>query len=336
MTPTTIQTPPPERAPLGDCQPEPFQFDHGQRCPVGEVAGPVPESSRWIQPISVSPDGALLASAYRNGRVIWRTGDGGVERVLGPAGSATVLAWSPDGYELVSDDCEGHLMRTDAACGRDLGSFAGHRSPSPELRATTGVAFNSDGSVLYSVGSDKALVAWSVASGEEIGRTSVPEQAWALAISPGGTHLVVSHEGGGVVVDASSLAIMSEIVEVTAHLWSFASDDELVATLSEGAPVLMDLDGGNRRDILAGVEAPLMVQVHDGMAAVCSRTAVSLAPIDASTPPITLESDDILSSSVVSVAFAPDGKTVYANSEAGGISAWSVPDGARKFTFKSP
>lgn len=125
--------------------------------------------------LSFSPDGTRLAVASLGGEVGIRWAvDGSLLRVLEHGAAARGIAWHPDGARLAvpCDDWLVHFW--DVETGRRAAVFAGHKAQ--VVTAT----FSQDGTLLATIGWDKAAGLWDV------------ERAQALLMYPvsGGTRFV--------------------------------------------------------------------------------------------------------------------------------------------------
>jgi WD40 repeat protein/serine/threonine protein kinase len=127
--------------------------------------------------VAFSPDGALLASADRDGTVtLWPVGAPGAARVLrGHRGRVMEVAFSPDGRRLASAGSDRTVRLWDVASGRIIAVLRGHTN------WITTVAFSPDGSWLASGGTDRTVRLWHPVTGALL-RTIGPLTAGVIVI----------------------------------------------------------------------------------------------------------------------------------------------------------
>jgi hypothetical protein len=101
------------------------------------------------------------------------------------SGPVLGCAFAPDGKTFVSASGDGTLKLWDAATGKELRTFTGHKA------YVRGCAFSPDGTRLVSASDDQTLKLWDAAGGKEL-RTFTGHKAdvWGCAFSPDGTRLV--------------------------------------------------------------------------------------------------------------------------------------------------
>jgi RNA polymerase sigma factor (sigma-70 family) len=173
---------------------EPPARDANQGQPAGEKPA---RTDRYGDPL---PDGTLV----RMGTVRFRHAEG-----------VTCCTFSPDGKTLISGGHDYTLRLWDAATGKELRRFLGHRG------AVRNLALSPDGSVLASTGDawrgqePGRIFIWDVGTGKERARLLGPEkQAACLAWSPDGKTLAAGGEDGSV-----RLYVPAEEKEVRRLAW---------------------------------------------------------------------------------------------------------------------
>jgi WD40 repeat protein len=141
-----------------------------------------PGHAAVISGLSVSPDGAHLASAnFDEALTIWDWASGRALRHLNQQRRLLTVAYSPDGGTLASAGWDGMLHVWEAATGRHLREWRGAADRVGCLD------FSPNGKYLASGGPEAPLTLWEAASGKEIHRLS--GRTFVLAFEPSGTKL---------------------------------------------------------------------------------------------------------------------------------------------------
>jgi WD40 repeat protein/DNA-binding SARP family transcriptional activator len=168
------------------------------------------------------------------------------------------LDWSPDGRTFVTEGPEGsgQVDIRDARTGASVRSFPGHRGDIND------VAFNHDGTLVATTGSDGAARIWDVAAGEELHTILRPGYAdawgvWGPSFSRDGTLFSAAWPGDGVVtvVDVATGRTVREIGSVS---WprdtSFDPTSAQLAIASWLLPMarVVDVASGNEAVTLEG------------------------------------------------------------------------------------
>ena len=131
-----------------------------------------------IKGVAVSADGALLASAGADRRILLRDlRQGGATQVLtGHEGSVERVAFAPDGSQLASAGADGSVRLHDVATGLEVRAL---RSHADEVRA---LCFCAAGQVLASGGRDRRVCLHDARSGELLRRET--HEDWIRALLP--------------------------------------------------------------------------------------------------------------------------------------------------------
>ena len=137
---------------------------------------------QWdAQCISFSPDGRLFAITTDSAVQLWNVGSWTVNNTL-PAGSPTVVAFSPDGKTLAaSGDTAGIDIKLWDYYGNSIKTLTGHTN------WINTIAFSADGKILASGSVDKKIWLWDMVNGNQL-RVMLGNNAEvnAVAFSPDG------------------------------------------------------------------------------------------------------------------------------------------------------
>jgi WD40 repeat protein len=122
----------------------------------------------WVNDLAVTPDGALAASAGRDGRVcLWRLPGGRKIKTLRGKGSIFCLAMHPSGQVLAAGGADGIVRLWKLPDGKELAQLKGHEA------GISCLAMSPGGDLLASGSGDSTIRLWTVPGGNSIARLAV-------------------------------------------------------------------------------------------------------------------------------------------------------------------
>jgi WD40 repeat protein len=172
------------------------------------------DHSDAVYSVAFSPDGKLLASGGADRAVkVWDVATGTRLYTLGESTDwVYAVAWHPDGRHLAGAGVDRSIRVWDASAagGRVVQSVFAHAGPVNRL------AYNVNGSTLYSLSEDRTAKAWTAAAMAE--RTVYPRQPdtpLALAVRGDGKQLALGrYDGAVVLLDEASGKVQSQPLPV--------------------------------------------------------------------------------------------------------------------------
>jgi WD40 repeat protein len=262
-----------------------WHFPIGQQFgePLGQYHGPVSS-------VAISSLGTTIASVGSSGRVyLYDRATGGLLRVM-PSGLKRVdaIAFAPNGRALaVAGAANTHAIRLlDVATGQMIARL-------PVSGAVLSVAFNSDGSMLVSGGTDRVVRLWNVATGKQSGELAGHRGAvYTVAFNPAGTE------------------VASGSADRTVQLWNVRTQKGVQTIAQPDAVFGLAFSPNGRMLASGGADATVRLwQLKKGRFV----------------PALVLTGDTGL---VRSVAFSPDGRTLASASSDRTIRVWDVASGS--------
>lgn len=182
---------------------------------------------RGVSTAAISADGRTTATAVAEGThttiQLWDSGTGRIRSRLRMAGSTLpmIVALSPDGRMLATEDGQGNEQLVDAVTGHLVRTFGGGRVPAGQSAFSGSVAFSPDGHSLAIAGSDGTARIWDVVTGRlRTALTVNSDSLTSVAFSPEGRSLATSSYDG------------------KAYIWDVATS-HLRATLTTARPVIL-------------------------------------------------------------------------------------------------
>jgi len=147
--------------------------------------------------VTFRPDGRMMAFLSDNSQVVrlWDVTNGQeVRRMIGHEYAVWSMAFSPDGYLMVSGSGDFTLRLWDVATERKI-----WKSQTLDIRA---VAFSPDGTLIASAGSGDAMARlWDATDGTELQRLDGDQcPMYSIVFSPDGKHLIMAGEERAIVV----------------------------------------------------------------------------------------------------------------------------------------
>jgi WD40 repeat protein len=298
------------------------------------------ESSYTTGSISLafSPDGKTMAAAHGPVRLVDLASGRDLWRLESDSLHASVIAFSPDGKLIASDQSSGH---NSTICIWDKEGGKKIRELSSESWHIYGVTFSPDGKCLAVAGSGAAHI-WQVNTGKLMYRIPGRESSLcSLAFSPDGTELAVSwgYEANLHFLDASTGKLL--------RTWEIPEDSGAHATYSPDGNVLATAGGSGviRLWDRATGAALLQLRGHDtwvgGMAfspdgkrlAAVARGAIFLWDTTTGERLSTVAGHD---RAVTALTFSRDGRELYSYGEDGKLLSWDWALGTENFLFRAP
>lgn len=251
--------------------------------------------------VAASPDGRLLAAGEDRAIRVWAAGNGAELCTLnGHAGRVTGLAFLPaaggDAPRLVSSSADGSVKVWDLRAGAVAAEVRGHGG------AVVAVAAAPDGSLVASVGVDRAVRIWN--PGDGAGRLALPPQSEAV------TALAVGRAYNG-----RGLRLVTGTADGTVRLWD-PSTGQPLTTLPGHITVVRGMTFSASGQLLATASGDQTVRVIN---ATNGKLVSVLVGHDRD---------------VAAVAFNPDGRYTATGGRDGSVRIWATHTGRELFAFR--
>lgn len=286
-------------------------------------------SEAAINALAIDPAGALLAAAGEDGLRLWSLADGVPRQALSTGTAAKRVAFSSAAAKrLASVDGEGTVHLWDAASAAPIEAVTLHRG------GPAAIAWHPDGQTVLSAGSDGRLAAWRGGGLSSVRLSSEPLGAIA---SPGGSQVLVADGGAVRWIDAAAGTVVRVVAEGLAPPLAVAlrPDQQRVAIgAADGQVRLVDPNSGNVIDTLeTGGPVRTLAWRADGQrlaVGTCARVGVQagISLFGVPVPPRQggeLDRFDvaIADSEAVRLAFARDGRDLWALHADGTLARWA-------------
>jgi WD40 repeat protein len=283
--------------------------------------------------LALSPDGTVLAAVGGSQAIrLWDLESGKELNVIaGHRSAVSTVAVSPDGKTVTTHGSDNTIRQWDAVTGRELRCF-----PLPDASAT--VLFSPSGARAAVFGSDNAIRLFDTATGKELHKLPLPEAQGPLV-----RFTSASLNGMAFSPDGMRLAARDEAH--TIHIWDVGSGKEL-RSMRERRPEPENNDGtiilsigGTIPGIAFGPNGIFLASIDDGR----SNNALRPRRRDGIGDILHLWRAETgahvgrieLPRGTVSVAFAPDGRTVATINPDQTVSLWELATGKERCQLKA-
>ncbi len=191
-----------------------FEWGYLQRLTHQEAATLV--NGGEVLAIALSPDGAVLAAANRDGAArLWDVSRGKLLATLqGQQAGIWSLAFSPDGRLLATGSSDNTVRLWNLATGQVVQALAGHSG------TVRGIIFTADGQWMLTASEDRTIRKWNVFTGQIHSVIPAHESSInAIALAPDGKNFATGSSHS------------------TAKLWDLSSGRELLQTTIAGEQI---------------------------------------------------------------------------------------------------
>ena len=192
------------------------------------------EGGITVWAVDVSPDSTRFATGTGKSEMsIWSMTKG--ERLVGPLrhdNDVTGAEFSPNG-EQIATACYGASIRIfDGRNGDELITID---TTTPQLAATTPLAWSSDGQRIFAASKGNKISSFDVSTESQLAELQMPSDGYSLALAPNCKFIATFTYGSIRFLDASTLAQTGPVVEENEVIYSIAiSQDSSCAATGRG------------------------------------------------------------------------------------------------------
>ena len=285
--------------------------------------------SDWVNSVSFSPDGQMIASASSDGTVkLWRKDGAVLQTFHGHNTWVSSVSFSPDGQMIASASKDGTVKLWNLD-GTQVQTFRAHSA------LITSVSFSPDGQMIASASKDGTMKLWNL-DGTQV-RTFMEHsgEVWSVSFNPDGQTLASTSGDGTVKLWRTDGTLLQTFVGHNDGVWSvsFNPDGQTLASASgDGTVKLWRKDGTLLQTFVGhndGVNSIRFSPDGQTLASTSDDRTVKLWRKDGTL----LQTFVGHSGGVSSVSFSPDGKMIASASGDGTVKLWNL-DGTQVPTFQ--
>ncbi|MBE9212932.1 hypothetical protein IQ247_09560 [Plectonema cf. radiosum LEGE 06105] len=282
--------------------------------------------ANWVNGVSFSPNGKMLASASSDNTVkLWNSETGKEIRTLtGHIKIVKGVSFSPNGKMLVSASSDRTIKLWDAYTGKLIKTLTGHTD------SVNGISFSPDGKTIASASGDNTVKLWNTDTGELI-KILARHTNFVLSISFSPDGKTIASASADNTIKLWDADTGKEIKTLRGHQnvvreVSFSANGKTLASASDDKTVkLWNTDSGEPIKTLAGHKSEVygISFSPDGkiLASASRDKMVKLWNTDSGEPIKTLIGHR---STVYGVSFSRDGKTIASASADNTVKLWNT------------